>query len=174
MDTRAESTKMKSPTDKFKKNMQSIGGKKGKNKVTVIDAPVSFTDEELEQYEYWLALQSCIPWLYEKPKDKFSKDLLRDFMALYAKIKMAMQAVVPGKVNVSVGKGRTDGQDLEHPCGQDGEAYKDLPRTDSEVGGRHRAQRHEDCRPRERHQEDGGFRQGEQKSACKVSGAVAR
>lgn len=86
--------------------------KKGSEKVTVIDAPVSFTDAELEQYEYWLALRSCIPWLYEKPKDKFAKDLLRDFMALYAKIKMAMQAVVPGKINVSVGRGRTDGQDL--------------------------------------------------------------
>ncbi len=103
---------MKSPTYKFKKNMPSIGGKKGKNKVTVIAAPVSFTDAELEQYEYWLALQSCIRWLYEKPKDKYSKDLLMDFMALYAKIKMAMQAVVPGKVNVIVGKGRTDGQDI--------------------------------------------------------------
>lgn len=103
---------MKSPTDKFKKNMPSIGGKKGKNKVSVIAAPVSFTDAELEHYEYWLAIQSCIPWLYEKPKDKFSKDLLRDFMTLYAKIKMSMQAVVPGKVNVSVGKGRTNGQDL--------------------------------------------------------------
>lgn len=103
---------MKSPTYKFKKNMPSIGGKKGKNKVAVIAAPVSFTEAELENYENWLALQSCIPWLYEKPKDKFAKDLLRDFMALYAKIKMAMQAVVPGKVNVSVGKGRADGQDL--------------------------------------------------------------
>lgn len=103
---------MKSPTYKFKKNMPSIGGKNGKNKVAVIAAPVSFTDAELEHYEYWLSLQSCIPWLYEEPNDKYSKDLLRDFMALYAKIKMAMQAVVPGKVNVSVGKGRTDGQDL--------------------------------------------------------------
>ena len=86
--------------------------KKGSEKVTVIDAPVSFTDAELENYEYWLALQSCIPWLYEKPKVKFAKDLLRDFMALYAKIKMAMQAVVPGKVNVSVGKCKSDGRDL--------------------------------------------------------------
>ena len=80
--------------------------------VKVIDAPVSFTDSELEQYEYWLALQSCIPWLYEKPRDKFSKDMVRGFMALYAKIKMAMQAVVPGKVNVKLGKGISDGKDL--------------------------------------------------------------
>lgn len=104
---------MRSPTEQFKKGMPNMNKKKNtKSKVKVVDAPVPFTDEELEHYEYWLALQSCIPWLYEKPKDKFAKDLLRDFMALYAKIKMAMQAVVPGKVNVSVGKGRTDGQDL--------------------------------------------------------------
>lgn len=103
---------MKSPTYKFKKDMPSIGGKNGKSKVAVIAAPVSFTDAELENYEYWLALQSCIPWLYEKPKDNDAKDLLRDFMALYAKVKMAMQAVVPGKVNVSVGKGKTDGRDI--------------------------------------------------------------
>ena len=103
---------MESPTAKFKKNIPSIGDKKGNGKVAVIAAPVSFTDAELEQYEYWLALQSCIPWLYEKPKDKFSKDVLKEFMALYAKIKAAMQAVVPGKVNVSVGKSKIDGQDI--------------------------------------------------------------
>ena len=97
---------MKSPTEQFKKGMKGMG------KVNVIEAPVAFTEAELEHYEYWLALQSCLPWLYEKPKDKFAKDMLRDFMALYAKIKMAMQAVVPGKVNVSVGKSQTDGTDL--------------------------------------------------------------
>ena len=89
-----------------------MSDKKRKDKVTIISAPVSFTDAELENYEYWLALQSCIPWLYEEPKDEFSKDLLRDFMALYAKIKMSMQAVVPGEVNVSVGKSKFNGQDL--------------------------------------------------------------
>lgn len=86
-------------------------GKKD-SKVPVIAAPVPFTDAELEHYEYWLALQSCIPWLYEKPKDKFAKDLLRDFMALYAKMKMAMQAVVPEKTNVCIGKSPTSGEDM--------------------------------------------------------------
>lgn len=86
--------------------------KKNKSKVAVIAAPVSFTDAELEHFEHWLSLRSCLPWLYETPKDEFSRGLLRDFMALYAKIKMAMQAVIPGKVNVSVGKSKIDGRDI--------------------------------------------------------------
>ena len=99
---------MESPPAKFKKDIPN----KMEGEVEVIAAPVSLTDAELEHFEYWMSIQSCIPWLYEEPNDKFSKDLLRDFMAMYAKIKMAMQAVVPGKVNVSVGKGRADGQDI--------------------------------------------------------------
>ena len=95
---------MKSPTESFKDGLPK--------RVTVIDAPAPLTRKEIEHYEYWLALQSFLPCLYKEPKDKETKDILREFMAMYAKIKMAMQAVKPGEVNVKIGESLVDGQDL--------------------------------------------------------------
>ena len=83
-----------------------------KNKVKVIAAPVALTDKDLEHYEYWLATAQACEWLVRTPKDKGSKDIVRNFMALYAKIKMAMQAVEEGRVNVCVGKSRFTGNPL--------------------------------------------------------------
>lgn len=83
------------------------------SKVKVIDAAEMLTNEEVEAYEYWLALQSCLPWLYEEPKDNESKELMRDFLVFYSKIKAAMKEVVPGKVCIRLGKSKTDkGKDL--------------------------------------------------------------
>ena len=82
----------------------------GDMRETVVSAPVALTEQEKRYYEYWLALQSCIPWLYEEDsiKDEATKRVVREFLVLYAKIKAAMRAVYPGKVNVNIGK-CTDG-----------------------------------------------------------------
>lgn len=78
------------------------GMKKGK--VKIVDAPIAFTRREVNYYAFWLMLEGSCNWLCKPPKDKKSKDIIRDFMAYYAKLKVASKKVEKGKTEVKMNK----------------------------------------------------------------------
>lgn len=94
--------------------MQNARSRKGKaaKKPSIIAAPIAFTEEELRAYQYWCALSDTVGWLTNPPNDKEARQVVMDFMKIYAKIKAAMQAVEEGKKVVCIGRDPDGASDM--------------------------------------------------------------
>ena len=74
------------------------------NPPAYVDAPIPFTQEEIDFYALATAIQDAEKILFTEVANPKVRDLQREFMAYYAKIKAACEAVRPAERHVKIGK----------------------------------------------------------------------
>ena len=105
---------MKSPTEAFKGCMPLEKANSSKE-LSVIDAPIPLTKVELLYYDNFIMLENAMKWLIEPPKSLDDRKAVNEFLAMYAKVKTAMQAVEDGKTKVRLGRSPASGCEIVLP-----------------------------------------------------------